>query len=404
MSITPTPLTPPVASTTPPRAARVAVSLMFFANGVLLASWASRIPTVQQHLALNPGALGIALWGLAVGALAAFPVTGWLITRLGSRKTTTLAACTCCVALVLPALAPNLPLLWLALALLGAGNSAMDVAMNAQGAEVEVRYGRPIMSSFHGLWSVGSIVGASCGGLMAGFNIAPLPHFLAIALLLGIVIPLASRYLLPIPTQAAEKTPIFARPTKALLGLGIIGFCSYLSEGAIADWSGVYLHTGLGTSLAIAAVGYTCYAIAMTLARLNGDRITQLLGPVRQVRISGLLAALGMGMALLIHQPVVAIIGFTLVGIGLACIAPLVFSTASRIPGIAPGLALAAVATMAYTGSLVGPPVLGQLADLLTLRGSLALLVLLGLLISLFAHTVRKPHSQTQQADLSGTP
>jgi fucose permease len=383
----------------PPRTARIAVSFMFFANGALLSSWASRIPTVQQHLQLNAGELGTALWGLAVGAFTAFLLISWLMARLGSRLTTTLAAIFCCIVLVLPALAPNAPLLWLSLALLGAGNSAMDVAMNAQGAVVEERYGRPIMSSFHGLWSIGSIIGASYGSLMAWLNISPLLHFIGIAILIGLIILPISRWLLPVTTQPDSNTPIIARPTRALLGLGIIGFCSYLSEGAIADWSGVYLHSSLGTSTGLAAAGFACYSVAMTIARLNGDHLTQHIGPDKQARFGGLLAATGLGLALLIHQPIAAIIGFVCVGAGLACIAPLVFSTASRIPGHSPAVSLAAVATMAYMGSLVGPPVIGQLADILSLRGALGLIVLFCAIIALLAHSLRRAQPQDNQIE-----
>jgi MFS family permease len=367
---------------------------MFFANGALLSSWASRIPTVQQHLQLNAGELGTALWGLAVGAFTAFLLISWLMARLGSRLITTLSAIFCCIALILPALAPNPLLLWLSLALLGAGNSAMDVAMNAQGAVVEERYGRPIMSSFHGLWSIGSIVGASYGSLMAWLNISPLLHFIGIAVLMSPVILLVSRWLVPVTAQPDSNTPIIARPTRALLGLGIIGFCSYLSEGAIADWSGVYLHSSLGTSTGLAAAGFACYSVAMTIARLNGDRLTQHFGPAKQARLGGLLAATGLGLALLIHQPIAAIIGFVCVGAGLACIAPLVFSTASRIPGHSPAVSLAAVATMAYMGSLVGPPVIGQLADILSLRGALGLVVVFCATIALLAHALRRAQPQ----------
>ncbi|WP_165423886.1 MFS transporter [Ktedonosporobacter rubrisoli] len=368
--------------------ARIAISLIFFINGVILASWASRIPTIQQQLQLQPGALGIALWGQATGALGAFAIVGWLIVRLGSRVTTIIPAIFCCIILILPALAPNLPLLWLSLALLGASSSITDVAMNAQAAALEVLYKKPIMSSFHGLWSVGSLVGASCGSLMAWLNITPLVHFSLICILLTLLILLASRWLLPSEAPSDSKTPLFARPSKALLGLGLIGFCSYLSEGAVADWSGVYLHGSLGTSTGLAALAFALYSLTMTIARLSGDYLTRRLGSVTQARLGGLLSALGLGLALFFRDPVIALIGFACVGAGLACVAPLVFSTASRTPGFTPGLALATVATIAYTGSLVGPPVIGQVAELFSLPVALGLIALLSLVIVMLSHTL----------------
>jgi MFS family permease len=382
---------------TPLRAARIAVSLIFFAHGTLMASWASRIPTIQQQLHLDAGALGIALWGAAVGALSAFPITAWLIARLGSRATTIIGGVVFCFALVLLALASSPLLLWCALFLFGAATSTTDISMNAQGAVVEERYGRPIMSSFHGLWSVGSIVGASIGGIMAGLSIAPLPHFLAMFVVLSIAILLAGRWLLPIAPEPGKKTPIFARPTKALLGLGFLAFCAFMCEGAMGDWSAVYLHGTLGTSTGIAAAGFAIYSLAMTIARLGGDRLTQILGPVRQVQLSGSLAVVGLGLALLVPYPAVAMLGFAFVGAGLACVAPLVFSTASRTPGMAPGIALASVATVAYSGSLIGPPLIGHVADLISLRGALGLAVLLSITIVLLARTVsRAPSEQSQ--------
>lgn len=381
------------------KAARIAVSFIFFAHGTLMASWASRIPTIQQQLHLDAGALGIALWGAAVGALSAFPITAWLIARVGSRATTIMGGVVFCVALVLLALASSPPLLWCALWLFGVATSMTDIAMNAQGAVVEERYGRPIMSSFHGLWSVGSIAGASIGGVMAGLNIAPLPHFLTVFVVLCIAILLAGRWLLPIAPEAGKKTPIFARPTKALLGLGFLAFCAFMCEGAMGDWSAVYLHGTLGTSTGIAAAGYAIYSLAMTIARLGGDRLTEILGPVRQVQISGLLVVVGLGLALLVPYSVVAMLGFALVGAGLACVAPLVFSTASRTPGMAPGIALASVATVAYSGSLIGPPLIGHMADLISLRGALGLAVLLGITIVLLARTVGRVPAAQEQAE-----
>ena len=227
------------------RAARWAVAAMFLVNGALLANWVARIPAVQQRLGLSAGALGIALLGMAIGALAAFPVTGLLIAHYGSRRVTTGAALVYCAAVPLPGLAPNLPLLMVALIALGAGNGAMDVAMNAQGVAVEARYGRPIMSSSHGLWSVGGFAGALVGGAAAGAGIAPFPHLLGAAAVLVIAALVAAHWLLPVVADAHSGAPAFARPTRALLGLGAVAFCSALGEGAMADWSAVYLHTSL---------------------------------------------------------------------------------------------------------------------------------------------------------------
>jgi len=369
-------------------AARWAVAAMFLVNGALLANWVARIPAVQQRLGLSAGALGIALLGMAIGALAAFPVTGLLIAHYGSRRVTTGAALVYCAAVPLPGLAPSLPLLMVALIALGAGNGAMDVAMNAQGVAVEARYGRPIMSSFHGLWSVGGFAGALVGGLAAGAGIAPFPHLLGAAVVLVIAALVAARWLLPVAADADSGAPAFARPTRALLGLGVVAFCSALGEGAMADWSAVYLHSSLATSAAFAAAGYAGFSLAMTVGRLSGDRLTHRFGPVVLVRVGGLLAAAGLGVALVVGRSVPAVAGFALVGAGLSLVAPLVYSRAGRTPGVSPAAALAAVATMGYTGFLLGPPIIGAVAQALSLRDALGLIVLLAIAIAALARNV----------------
>jgi len=369
-------------------AARWAVAAMFLVNGALLANWVARIPAVQQRLGLSAGALGIALLGMAIGALAAFPVTGLLIAHYGSRRVTTGAALVYCAAVPLPGLAPNLPLLMVALIALGAGNGAMDVAMNAQGVAVEARYGRPIMSSSHGLWSVGGFAGALVGGAAAGAGIAPFPHLLGAAAVLVIAALVAAHWLLPVVADAHSGAPAFARPTRALLGLGAVAFCSALGEGAMADWSAVYLHTSLATSAAFAAAGYAGFSLAMTVGRLSGDRLTHRFGPVVLVRVGGLLAAAGLGVALVVGRSVPAVAGFALVGAGLSLVAPLVYSRAGRTPGVSPAAALAAVATMGYTGFLLGPPIIGAVAQALSLRDALGLIVLLAVAIAVLARNV----------------
>jgi len=370
------------------RAARWAVAAMFLVNGALLANWVARIPTVQQRLGLSAGALGIALLGMAIGALAAFPVTGLLIAHYGSRRVTTGAALVYCAAVPLPGLAPSLPLLMVALIALGAGNGAMDVAMNAQGVAVEARYGRPIMSSFHGLWSVGGFAGALAGGAAAGAGIAPFPHLLGAAVVLVIAALVAARWLLPVAADADSGAPAFARPTRALLGLGVVAFCSALGEGAMADWSAVYLHSSLATSAAFAAAGYAGFSLAMTVGRLSGDRLTHRFGPVVLVRVGGLLAAVGLSVALVVGRSVPAVAGFALVGAGLSLVAPLVYSRAGRTPGVSSAAALAAVATMGYTGFLLGPPIIGAVAQALSLRDALGLIVLLAVAIAALARNV----------------
>ncbi len=370
---------------------RLAVAGMFFVNGAVFANWVTRIPVIQQKLGLSNGALGVAITGMAVGALVSMPTTGWVLTRFSSRSVTTIAGLGYCATLPLLALAPNLLILAMVLVLFGAFNGAMDVAMNAQGIAVEKRYQRPIMSSFHGWFSVGGMAGASGSGLLASAGIDPIPHLVGVALLLGIVTIFASRRLLSAGIDAVSHEPAFVVPTRALLGLGAVAFCALVGEGAMADWSAIYLRKTLGTGLGLAAAGYSVFSLAMAVFRFTGDWLTQRLGPVRMVRLGGIVAATGLGLSLIIAQPVAALIGFACVGVGFSTIIPIVFSAAGRTPGIPPGLSLAAVTTTGYSGFLFGPPLIGFASDLLTLPRALSIVVILSTIIAVLAGTVRRP-------------
>ncbi|MDQ5819733.1 MAG: MFS transporter, partial [Actinomycetota bacterium] len=210
----------------PPVAARLAVLGIFFLNGLALASWVVRIPAVQEKLTLSEGLLGLALLGSAVGALAAMPTTGWFVARLGSRPVVGVTALLLCVSLTLPALAPNLALLVISLVMLGASNGVMDVSMNAQAVAVEKKYGRPIMSSFHAAFSLGGLAGAAGGGVVASLGVGALPHLAGVAALAAAAALVAYRaMLLGDADRGGGGEPAFARPTRALAGLGIISFC-----------------------------------------------------------------------------------------------------------------------------------------------------------------------------------
>ncbi|MDP9378810.1 MAG: MFS transporter [Chloroflexota bacterium] len=372
----------------PPRAARLAVATVFVVSGVVLANWVSRIPAIQRGLGLGEGALGLALLSAAVGALVAMPVAGWLIARLGSRPVTIVSALLYCASLPLLALAPSVPAFVLALGLFGAFNGAMDVAMNAQAVVVEQRYGRPIMSGFHGLWSIGGVVGAGIGGVVASLGVTPIPHLLGAAVVLGLVALVASRGLLPAGVDGGAGGPAFARPSGALIGIGLIAFCVMLGEGAMADWGAVYLQGTLGAGPGLAAAGFGAFSLAMAAGRLAGDRLTQRFGPVALLRVGGTLAAVGLGAALLIGRPLPTLIGFACAGLGFSIGVPIAFSAAGSAPGIASGPAIAAVSTVGYSGFLVGPPVIGVVAELSSLRLALGTVVLLSVVSALLAHSV----------------
>ncbi len=370
--------------------ARLSVLAVFFFNGFAIASWFVRIPAVRNDLSLSEGLLGVALLGVAVGAMASMPVAGALASRFGSRRVVGATALLLAVSLVPPALAPNLFFLVLALVLLGAANGALDVSMNAQAVAVEGRYGRPIMSSFHAAFSFGGLAGAAGGGVIASLGVGTLAHLSAVAALCAIAGLAAYRPLLPASADAAEDgAPAFARPTQALLGLGVISFCVLLGEGAMADWSAVYLNGTLQTGPGLAAAGYAAFSLTMAFGRLFGDRLIERVGSATLVRLCGALAAVGLGVALTVANPVAALVGFACAGAGFSIVFPAALSAAGRTEGIAAGPALAAVSTAGYTGFLIGPPTIGFVAELVGLGGALYIVVALSTAIVLLAGAVR---------------
>ncbi|CAN5861571.1 MFS transporter [soil metagenome] len=368
------------------RVPRLAVLGVFFVNGVIIGTWVVRIPAIKDELGLGEGLLGLALLGAAFGALLAMPLVGALVSRFGSRRVVGTTALLLALSLILPALAPSLLFLVLALVMVGAANGGLDVSMNAQAVAVERGYGRPIMSSFHAAWSFGGIAGAALGGLLASRGVGPLPHFSVVAVLTAIAFACAYGALLPSQADASEEgAPAFARPTRALFGLGVMAFCVLLGEGAMGDWSAVYLDDTLRTGPGFAAAGYAAFSLSMAFGRLFGDKLTERLGPVTLVRSCGALAAVGLGIALAAAQPLVALVGFACAGAGFSIVFPTALSAAGRTRNMATGPALAAVSTAAYTGFLIGPPFIGFLAELTGLGYALYLVVALSAVIIVFA-------------------
>ncbi len=371
------------------RAARLAVLAIFFLNGFGFASWVVRIPAIQEKLALSEGLLGLALLGLASGSLVSMPLAGWLVSRLGSRPVVGVTALLVSLVLVPLALAPNLPLLFAALAMAGIAVGALDVSMNAQAVAVEKGYAYPIMSSFHAAFSFGGLAGAASGGIVASLGLGLLSHFSAVAVLSAVTALAAYGSLLPASADAGSHgAPAFARPTRALLGLGIISFCVLLGEGAMADWSAVYLDGTLETGPGFAAAGYAAFSLAMAFGRLFGDGLTQRFGPARLVRLGGALAAVGLGVALAVGEPYIALAGFACAGAGFSIIFPAALSAAGRTKDMATGPALAAVSTAGYFGFLVGPPTIGLIAETLGLGAALYVVVLLSAAVVVLARAV----------------
>lgn len=368
---------------------RYAVAAVFTVHGAVTGSFATRVPWIQDHASVSAGQLGLALAFPALGASLAMPLAGSVSHRFGARNALRGLIALWTLSLVLPALAPNLLTLCLALFVYGATAGMADVAMNALGVEVENRLGRSIMSGLHGMWSAGALVGSAAGTLAAHLGSdARLHHALAAAVLtfLGL---LACRWVLDLqPAEDEEAPPRFALPPKSALLIGAVGFCAVFAEGASLDWSAVYLRDQLETSAGLAAACTTGFTLTMAIARLAGDRIVDRFGAVRTVRVSGILAVLGGLLIVLANHPALAMAGFALMGLGIAVVVPLCFAAAGR-SGSNPSLAIAGVATITYTSGLIAPSAIGTIAQASSLLVSFVLVTVLASGLVGFAGVLR---------------
>ncbi|MCX5197947.1 MFS transporter [Streptomyces sp. NBC_00249] len=359
------------------RHARFAIAAVFCAHGAVTGSFATRIPWIQDHAQLSAGTLGLALAFPALGAALAMPLAGRINHRFGARTALRGLLALWTLSLVLPSLAPGLVTLCCALFVYGATSGMSDVAMNALGVETENRLGRSIMSSLHGMWSVGALLGSAAGALAAHAGIGARPHHLVAALVLTAAGLAAVQGVLDLRSnQEAQAPPHFGLPPRSALLIGAVGFCAVFAEGASLDWSAVYLRDVLHTDAGLAAACTTAFALTMAVARLAGDRVVDRFGAVRTVRAGGVLATAGGLLVVAVREPAAAMAGFGLIGLGIAVVVPLAFAAAAR-SGPAPAQAIAGVATITYTSGLIAPSAIGAVADASSLVVSFGLVTLL---------------------------
>ncbi|MFJ9339279.1 MFS transporter [Streptomyces sp. NPDC101733] len=381
------------------RRARFAIAAVFCAHGAVTGSFATRIPWIQDHAGLGAGTLGLALAFPALGAALAMPLAGRINHRFGARTALRGLLAMWTLSLILPSLAPNLVVLCGALFVYGATSGMSDVAMNALGVETENRLGRSIMSSLHGMWSVGALLGSAVGTLAAHAGADARAHHLVAALALTVAGLVAVRGVLDLRgDQEAEAPPHFALPPKSALLIGAVGFCAVFAEGASLDWSAVYLRDVLHTNAGLAAASTTAFALTMAVARLVGDRVVDRFGAVATVRAGGLLATAGGVLVVTVRDPAAAMAGFGLIGLGIAVVVPLAFAAAAR-SGPAPAQAIAGVATITYTSGLIAPSAIGAVADASSLVVSFGLVTLLAFALVAGAAVLRsKPAAEVDGA------
>ena len=367
---------PAVPTSVSKKALRIAVGAMFFMAGLSFSSWASRIATVQQDMGLSDAALGAVLFSLPVGLMCSLPFSGWIITKIGSRKLLISALLVYSVALVTLGLAQNPFQLIICLICFGFSSNAVNISVNTQAVITEGLYQRPILASFHGLWSLAGFAGAGVGTFMIANHVAPYRHFLLMMVVIMIGVIIAARYLKD--DKVANAGPVFVMPDSSLIKLGVIAFCSMICEGAMFDWSVIYFKKVVLAPTALVGVGFTAFMLTMAGGRFFADKFAHRYGLKRTLQVSGTLTATGLLIAVAFPYLYTAIAGFLLVGVGVSSVVPMVFSAAGKSKTMQPGVALAAVSTIGFLGFLVGPPIIGFIAGLATLRASFILIACMG--------------------------
>ena len=377
-----------------------AVAAAFALNGVLLGTWASRIPAMVERHGLSEAGLGALLLAMGVGALVSFPLAGRLSDGAGAVRITRWIAAGYLAAIVLVAIAPSPAWLAVALFFFGATHGAMDVCMNSWATEVEKAARRSVMSSFHAMWSFGAGIGAGIGFAAVHLSL-PVPlHFASVALLAAVAFgPFMGLSWTSETRPRGAADPVFALPRGPLLLVGIIALASGLGEGAMADWSAVFLTDIVGTGEAQAALGYAVFSVTMVAMRLMVDGLITRFGPVKVVRVSGLIAATGLILAVVPTTLTAALLGFALMGVGYAALIPVAFSRAASDPHIPPGQGIAAVATLGYGALLMGPPAIGLVAEASSLRVAFVALAVIAVMVSTLAPVLsRKPQGVARPA------
>jgi predicted MFS family arabinose efflux permease len=368
---------------------RQATFAVFATNGAMIGTWVAHIPWLQERLDISKTTIGFALLCMAVGALIAMPLTGQVLARRSSAGVARVGTLVYCLMLPLPLIAPNPVALGAILFVFGAANGVMDVSMNAHGVAVERDLGKPIMSSLHGGWSVGGFLAAGLSALAGAAGADPRLLALGVGVALWLSAWSITARLGEASTHSAGEGTGFALPARGVLLIGVLCFLVMVTEGAIGDWSGIYLRENLGASAAASATGFTGFSLGMAVARLGGDWINTRLGAGPLLRGGMSLVAIALAGVLLIGHPVPAVLGFALIGLGIANAVPILFSAAGRHEPAAPSLA--AVFTVGYTGFILGPPLIGGLADTIGLPQTLALLCAVALAVTVLGGRATAP-------------
>ena len=370
---------------------RIATSVFFFIAGLTFSTWASRIPAIQSKLHLSDGGLGGVLFALPAGLMLSLPLSGWLVSKYGSRPMMIAGAVFYPAILLLLASSTSVMQLTISLFAFGVLGNLINIAMNTQAVGVESLYGRSVMASFHGLWSLAGFSGALIGTFFVSQGIPPLIHFSIVAALAVMLVILFFKNSLPHDAGNREPQKLFVKPDQKILLLGLIAFCTLLCEGAMADWSGVYFKKIVEAPASMITLGYVAFTAMMAVGRFLGDWLVTKFGVKNMLQISGALITSGLLLSVLFPYLATATVGFLFVGFGVSSVVPIVYGLAGKSKTMSPGTALAAVSTIGFLGFLVGPPVIGFIAQAVSLRWSFTLIGILGFGTAILARKLKMP-------------
>ncbi len=362
-----------------------ALRTQFFVMGVLFATWGVHVPIVKAHYGLGEQSLALAMLASGVGALAALAYAGRIVGRFGPRAIAAAMGCVSCAAIASLEVSTQYAALLVVMLVFGSFGSLFDVSLSTEASEIERLTGKPLMSGFHGMFSLGGMAGAGLGSAVPALGLSPQTHLLAATGACALAVLVASRAMLPVPDHAGEEKHPLSLPRGPLMLLGVLAAMGLIAEGAIYDWSVLFMKQERASDASTAALAYAAFSAAMATGRFAGDWVRARVVPRRLLRASGALAAAGMALTLAVPSPAVGLIGYALVGLGLSNVVPMLFSAASQVPGVSPAHGIAAVSGVGYLGMMAGPPLIGLIAEHTSLTVGLLVVVVFAVFMGLSA-------------------
>ncbi len=360
-----------------------AVGMAFLANSLIIGTWFTLIPVVKSDLGLSEGQLGLALLGMPVGGIIAMPLSAIIIAKINAGRTVLFTGLLFFWIFLLPVVSTSLVTLTLALMVSGMINGIMAISINASASIVEKKLGKSIMSTCHGFWSLGAMLGAGSAGMINSMGVAPLWHMMGAAIFVSILLVLHIRPYAVISDDVSTKTRL-SMPTRPVLILSSFLFCIFLSEGAIADWAAVYITDHLKSSMALAGWGFGTFSFFMAIGRFQGDALIPKIGKSTIFTGGMILGLIGLSIFLVTSHVGLALAGLAIAGLGFSCIVPLIISAAASVKGMQISESIATVSTVGSLGLMIGPPLIGFIAEVSSLHIAFMLLPILALYLLIF--------------------